>query len=67
VNSGVRDAHDVVGGGWQPTWNSKSLILPPVLRIDHVLASPAFAVTGFEVGGDFGSDHRPVIADLAMR
>ncbi|WP_041939775.1 MULTISPECIES: endonuclease/exonuclease/phosphatase family protein [Frankia] len=67
VSAGVRDAHDVVGGGWEPTWNARSVVLPPVLRIDHVLTSPAFAVTGFQVGHDFGSDHLPVIADLAMR
>ncbi|SNQ46141.1 conserved membrane hypothetical protein [Frankia canadensis] len=67
VDAGMRDAHDVVGGGWDPTWNASGVIVPPVLRIDHVLASPAFAVTGFEVGREFGSDHLPVIADLAMR
>jgi endonuclease/exonuclease/phosphatase (EEP) superfamily protein YafD len=67
VGAGVRDAHDVVGGGWEPTWSARAVLLPPVLRIDHVLASPAFAATGFQVGGDFGSDHLPVIADLAMR
>ncbi|CAO5172412.1 vancomycin resistance protein VanJ [Frankia sp. AiPs1] len=67
VDAGVRDAHDVVGGGWEPTWSATAVIVPPVLRIDHVLASPAFAVTGFQVGREFGSDHLPIIADLAMR
>ncbi|MCK9896673.1 endonuclease/exonuclease/phosphatase family protein [Frankia sp. AgB32] len=67
IDAGVRDAHDVVGAGWDPTWSARAVLVPPVLRLDHVLASPAFAVTGFQVGGDFGSDHLPVIADLAMR
>ncbi|CAO5256362.1 endonuclease/exonuclease/phosphatase family protein [Frankia sp. AgKG'84/4] len=67
IDSGVRDAHDVVGAGWDPTWSARAVLVPPVLRLDHVLASPAFAVTGFSVGRDFGSDHLPVIADLAMR
>ncbi|MCK9878776.1 endonuclease/exonuclease/phosphatase family protein [Frankia sp. Ag45/Mut15] len=67
VDAGVRDAHDVVGGGWEPTWSATAVIVPPVLRIDHVLASPAFAVTGFSVGREYGSDHLPIFADLAMR
>ena len=67
VDAGMRDAHDVVGDGWQPTWSARAVVVPPMLRIDHVLASPAFAVTGLDVGRDFGSDHLPLIADLAMR
>nr|WP_066072577.1 endonuclease/exonuclease/phosphatase family protein [Frankia sp. EI5c] len=67
VSAGVRDAHDVVGAGWTPTWNADMVAFPPVLRIDHVLTSPAFAVTGYRVGSAFGSDHKPVVVDLAMR
>jgi len=67
TSAGVRDAHDVVDAGWTPTWNADSFGVPPLLRIDHVLASPAFAVTGYRVGDDFGSDHLPVITDLALR
>ncbi len=63
----LRDAHDVVGAGWTPTWNAKSLFTPPLLRIDHVLASTQFAVTGYQAGAEFGSDHKPVIVDLALR
>ncbi len=38
------------------------------IRIDHVLAAPAwFTVQGAWVGEDVGSDHRPVIVDLAWR
>lgn len=66
VDSGVRDAHDVTGAGWQPTWPA-DLTTPPFIRIDHVLASPAFAITGYHRGGNDGSDHLPVIADLALR
>jgi endonuclease/exonuclease/phosphatase (EEP) superfamily protein YafD len=66
LDAGMRDAHDVVGAGWTPTWKANSLLLPPVLRIDHVLASPAFAVTGYRVGAEIGSDHKPVLADLAF-
>ncbi len=67
LNDHLRDAHDVVGAGWTPTWNADHLVLPPLLRIDHVLASPQFAVTGYQVGAAFGSDHKPLIVDLALR
>jgi endonuclease/exonuclease/phosphatase (EEP) superfamily protein YafD len=66
LDSGVRDAHDTTGAGWQPTWPANQLI-PPIIRIDHVLASPAFAITGYHRGGHDGSDHLPIIADLALR
>jgi endonuclease/exonuclease/phosphatase (EEP) superfamily protein YafD len=66
LDSGVRDAHDATGGGWQPTWPA-DLPTPPVIRIDHVLASPAFAITGFHRGTHDGSDHLPIVADLALR
>ncbi|MEX5634672.1 endonuclease/exonuclease/phosphatase family protein [Parafrankia sp. FMc2] len=67
ISAGVRDAHDVVGAGWTPTWNADMVMFPPVLRIDHVLASPAFAITSYQVGTEFGSDHKPVTVDLALR
>lgn len=35
------------------------------VRIDHVLAGPGWRVERAWVGPDVGSDHRPVVADLA--
>jgi endonuclease/exonuclease/phosphatase (EEP) superfamily protein YafD len=35
--------------------------------IDHVLVNPKIAVLASRVAGDIGSDHRPVLADLALR
>ncbi len=35
------------------------------VRIDHVLAGPGWRVDRAFVGPDVGSDHRPVVADLA--
>lgn len=66
LSAGVRDAHDTANAGWDPTWPANEL-LPPVLRIDHVLASPAFAITGYRRGGNDGSDHLPIVAELALR
>ena len=34
--------------------------------IDHVAVSPAIRVTGWERGNDIGSNHLPVIVDLAL-
>ena len=36
-------------------------------RIDHVLVDDRFAVTGAEVGADYGSDHLPLIVEVVLR
>jgi hypothetical protein len=60
------DAADAAGAGAIGTWPTSA---PPLLgsAIDHVLAGPAWEVTGARVIGDrdgAGSDHRPVLAQL---
>jgi endonuclease/exonuclease/phosphatase (EEP) superfamily protein YafD len=65
--AGVTDAHDDVHAGWAPTWNDHFPVLPPVWRLDHVLISPQFTATGLRVGKSYGSDHLPLVADLALR
>jgi len=60
--SGLQDV--MRGRGWRPTWLAG--FWPLALRIDHVLASPALCVEQAEVGPDVGSDHRPVLARLAL-
>jgi len=51
-------------GGLSATWLSR---LPFVgLLIDHVLVSPEIGVLANKVGDDVGSDHLPVIVDLAV-
>jgi endonuclease/exonuclease/phosphatase family metal-dependent hydrolase len=61
-----RDAARVSGGAAVGTW---PVALPPLLGapIDHVLATPNWAVSGFRVVTDLdaaGSDHRPIVAHL---
>lgn len=62
AESGLRDS--ALGFGIDPTWFSASPALG--LPIDHILVSPDIAVTGRHVGPYVGSDHFPVIADLAF-
>ena len=46
------------------TWTSRQPIVG--LAIDHVVASPKIAARRYDVGPDLGSDHLPVIAELAV-
>lgn len=45
------------------TW---SVNLPQRLMIDHAFVSPEWQVLNRQVGPDVGSDHRPLIVDLAV-
>jgi len=51
-----------------PTWPMRwrSLPLLPLLPIDNVFASPHFSAIATDVGPRLDSDHRPVIADIAL-
>ncbi|WP_353810343.1 endonuclease/exonuclease/phosphatase family protein [Agromyces sp. SYSU T00194] len=64
-----RDAALQAGAAGVGTWPTD---LPDLLGspIDHVLATSDWSVEGFEVLGeldDSGSDHRPIVAELARR
>jgi endonuclease/exonuclease/phosphatase (EEP) superfamily protein YafD len=52
------------GFGLQPTWPSGSVLTG--IPIDHVLYSNGLGVVDRRVGPDVGSDHRPVIATIAV-
>jgi endonuclease/exonuclease/phosphatase (EEP) superfamily protein YafD len=62
----LRDAQDVGGGGFRPTWSERSR-LPPLLRLDHVLVGAATGVASFRFLAPIGSDHRGIVADLRLR
>lgn len=50
--------------GWGPGWTFPSRL--PVLRIDHLLVNKGFTPLSCWVGPDVGSDHRPLIAEIAL-
>ncbi len=60
--AGLRDVF--AGLGWRPTWQAG--FWPLALRIDHILVSPELCVSNATVGPAFGSDHRPVVAQLHL-
>lgn len=65
---GLRDAWDLRGRGRGTTWPNNSVLrYLPGLRLDHLYVSKEIAVVDVRIGDGRGSDHRPVIADLAIR
>ncbi len=52
------------GRGYQPTWPGH--FVPLWIPLDHCLVSPDLTVLDRRVGPHVGSDHRPVIVDLAF-
>jgi endonuclease/exonuclease/phosphatase (EEP) superfamily protein YafD len=70
---GFSDAAEQATSGWQPTWpaaGEMSLLgvpAPPVLAIDHVLVTGELVATHTESVTIPNTDHRAVIAKLAVR
>ena len=59
----LRDASIV--RGLTATWPTRHAAVG--LLIDHVLVNPKVTVLGSRIGPDIGSDHLPVLADLAFQ
>jgi endonuclease/exonuclease/phosphatase (EEP) superfamily protein YafD len=66
LRTGLSDLATDDGRGWEMTWSPWHW-LPAVARIDHILISPEVAVTGYQVGSDFGGQHHPLLATVAVR
>lgn len=66
LDQGMRDAHVDVGRGWATTWPRTFPFVPPLFRLDHVLVSEGVVALSVGEGQGKGSDHRPVLADLAV-
>jgi endonuclease/exonuclease/phosphatase (EEP) superfamily protein YafD len=66
THQGLKDAAVEEGKGWQMTWSRLVPVIPPLVRIDHVLCSPGLTVTSYRLGHGQGSDHRPLLVGLAV-
>lgn len=60
--TGLRDS--ARGRGVQPTWPAGNPLL--AIPLDHCLHSPDIAILRRRIGNDVGSDHLPVIVELAL-
>ncbi len=66
-DAGLADAHTSGGSGRGLTWPTGSgLWAVAGFRLDQVLTSPGVRVLSCTTGAEIGSDHRPVIARLAL-
>ena len=65
LDRGYVDAADEAGAGLAPTYPADGLFPPPI-TIDHVLADERIEVLDVSIHDVDGSDHRALIADLAI-
>ena len=63
LSRGLQDAFKQAGSGWGATYHAEM----PVVRIDHVLVSPAWEVVSARVTSAEHTDHRPLVARLRWR
>ncbi len=62
--TGLRDAAEVAGAGWTPTFPSNAWH-PPLIGLDHVLVSEDVRSTSVETVPIAGQDHRALVSRLA--
>jgi endonuclease/exonuclease/phosphatase (EEP) superfamily protein YafD len=67
LDTGMTDGAAARARPFQMTWSQIEPILPPVVRIDHVLTGSGVAVTTISTNDGPGSDHRDVQATVAFR
>lgn len=66
LDTGLVDAAAARGHPFEMTWPRNRRVVPPVARIDHVLTRGPLVVTRVTTGTGRGSDHRPLVADIAL-
>jgi endonuclease/exonuclease/phosphatase (EEP) superfamily protein YafD len=73
ADAGYRSATELANEGWQPTWpanHGASLLgipLPNVVHIDDVLVGPTFAAVDTYTLDIPESDHRALVAEVAVK
>jgi endonuclease/exonuclease/phosphatase (EEP) superfamily protein YafD len=66
LHDGLTDGAAARGSASDMTWPNGAIV-PPFVRIDHVLTGTRLAVTEIAAGPGFGSDHRYLVATVAIR
>ncbi|MBA8826591.1 endonuclease/exonuclease/phosphatase (EEP) superfamily protein YafD [Saccharopolyspora lacisalsi] len=66
LGQGYSDAAEVTGDGFSPTWPMRGRSLVPPVTLDHVLTSGDIVTRGYRTFEIAGTDHRAVLAHLAV-
>jgi endonuclease/exonuclease/phosphatase (EEP) superfamily protein YafD len=66
LHDGLTDGAAARGKAIDMTWPNGALV-PPFARIDHVLTGTRMAVTEIDASPGFGTDHRYLVAKVAIR
>lgn len=66
LDAGMTDGAAARGRAFDMTWSQTKPVVPPLVRIDHVLTGPGVAVTAIRTGPGPGSDHRDLVATVAV-
>ena len=66
LHHGLTDGAAARGKAFDMTWPNGTVV-PPFARIDHVLTGARLAVTNITAKPGFGSDHRYLIASVAVQ
>jgi endonuclease/exonuclease/phosphatase (EEP) superfamily protein YafD len=66
LHDGLTDGAAARGQATEMTWPNGAVV-PPFVRIDHVLTGANLAVTQIAAKPGFGSDHRYLLATVAIR
>ena len=70
ADAGYRDVGELANDGWQPTWPTRGVfdvLGTPLAQIDHVLVGERLAAVGMRTVAVPGSDHRGVVATVALK
>jgi endonuclease/exonuclease/phosphatase (EEP) superfamily protein YafD len=67
LGTGMTDAAAARGHALEMTWSQMMSPLPPFTRIDHLLTGPGVEVTRYATQAGPGSDHRDLLATVAVR
>jgi endonuclease/exonuclease/phosphatase (EEP) superfamily protein YafD len=65
--AGFHDAFVEAGVGRGSTWPVNGIFrYLPGIRLDHVFLSPRLACRTIRTGTGYGSDHRPLVAEIVI-